>query len=44
VVGNMLETMVARVGMQVTVDLRRIVAGANAGRVSGYIVGVSAES
>lgn len=43
-VGNMLETMVARVGMQVTVDLRRIVAGANAGRVSGYIVGVSAES
>lgn len=43
-VGNQLETMVARVGMQVTVQLRRIVAGANAGRVSGYIVGISADN
>jgi len=42
-VGNNLETMVARVGTNVTVDLTRLLTVANIATVSGYVIGVSAE-
>ncbi len=42
-VGNRLMTPVARVGSVVTVQVTRVTAGANAGVLMGYLVGVSAE-
>ena len=43
-VGNRLLTPVARVGTTVTVALTRIATGVNAATVSGYLVGVSADT
>lgn len=43
-VGNRLLTPVAQVGTTVTVQLQRVAAAANIGIVSGYLVGVSADS
>lgn len=43
-VGNRLLTPVARVGTTVTVGIQRVALGANAGVVSGYLVGVSADT
>lgn len=43
-VGNHLVTPVARVGVTVTLNLQRIATGANAATVSGYLVGVSADT
>lgn len=42
-VGNNLETMVARVGVQITIDLQRLVLAPNASTITGYLIGVSAE-
>lgn len=43
-VGNRLLTPVARVGTTVTVNVSRVAAAANAGVLSGYLVGVSADT
>jgi hypothetical protein len=42
-VGNNLETMVARVGTIITIELIRLLTVANPSTVSGYMIGVSAE-
>ena len=42
-VGNNLETMVARVGTIITIQLQRFITVANPSTVTGYLVGVSAE-
>ncbi len=43
-VGNHLKSQVLRVGINLTVTLTRMVAGANPANVSGYVIGVSAQN
>jgi hypothetical protein len=43
-VGNHLNSNIGRVGQSLTIAFTRMVAGANAANISGYLVGTSAES
>jgi hypothetical protein len=42
-VGNHLNSNIGRVGQSLTISFTRMVAGANAANISGYLVGTSAE-